>query len=283
MPAWICATCAVEHPPSPAPPDRCPICSDERQYVPPAGQRWTTLAELSAAGHRGRVRELEPGLLGVTVEPEVGIGQQALLATGPGGNVLWDPTGYVDDELAAAVAEHGPVVGIAASHPHMFGVQVEWSRRLGGVPVHVNARDARWLQRTDPAVRLWEDRLEVAGVLLVRVGGHFPGSAVAHWAAPDGVGVLLSGDTVAPNPDRRSVGFMRSYPNHLPLSDRVVATIQTRIAALHEERPFERIYGNFDGRVDRDAATVVHDSAERYRAWVRGDHDHLTGTVDDVR
>ena len=46
MTEWICATCAVEYPDTDQPPPGCPICSDERQYVRPSGQRWTTLAEL---------------------------------------------------------------------------------------------------------------------------------------------------------------------------------------------------------------------------------------------
>ena len=83
MTSWICATCAVEYPDSPQPPERCPICSDERQYVRPTGQRWTTLADLEGRGHRGSVAEVEPGLLGIEIEPSVGIGQRALLVQTP--------------------------------------------------------------------------------------------------------------------------------------------------------------------------------------------------------
>ena len=129
--------CIRDSPDTDQPPPGCPICSDERQYVRPSGQRWTTLAELEAAGHRGRLTEIEPGLLGVDIAPSVGIGQRALLVQTPGGNLLWDPTGYVDDDLAAQVTAVGGVAVIAASHPHMFGVQVEWSHRYGGAPVYV--------------------------------------------------------------------------------------------------------------------------------------------------
>ena len=48
----ICATCGVQYP---APREDCPICLDERQYVGWDGQRWTSLAELAAAGHRGHI------------------------------------------------------------------------------------------------------------------------------------------------------------------------------------------------------------------------------------
>src|SRR6266496_3972349 len=79
MEACICVTCGVQQPPSDEPPGHCPICEDERQYVRQGGQAWTTLTELKENGHRVELRDLEPGLTGVGVEPAVGIGQRALL------------------------------------------------------------------------------------------------------------------------------------------------------------------------------------------------------------
>lgn len=274
MPNWICPTCAVEYADTASPPVSCPICTDERQYVRPGGQAWTTLAELVLDGHHGSVAEVEPGLWGIEVEPSVGIGQRALLVQTPAGNLLWDPTGYVDDDLVDTVAGLGGIAAVAASHPHMFGVQVEWSRRFGDVPVYVAAADQEWLQRLDPVVRLWDETVEVLpGVTLHRIGGHFPGSAVARFAGADGVGVLLTGDTVAGTPGGDWVSFMRSYPNKIPLSARSVARVSERVLALE----FDRLYGNFGGQVLGDAAERVRRSADRYIAWVRGDFDHLTG------
>lgn len=190
------------------------------------------------------------------------------------GALLWDPTGYLDDDAARRIRQLGPVVAIAASHPHMFGVQVEWSRALGGAPVLVAEADLRWVARPDPAIRTWSGTLEVLpGVTLVQLGGHFPGSAVAHWAAgAAGRGALLTGDTVPTNPDRATVTFMRSYPNRIPLSPAVV----TRITAALSEYSFDRIYDNFGATIDTDAHAAVRRSADRYTAWARGDLDHLT-------
>ena len=273
MTLWICATCAVEYPDTDQPPKTCPICSDERQYVRPSGQRWTTLAELEAADHRGSLTEIEPGLLGVDITPSVGIGQRALLVQTPAGNLLWDPTGYVDDDLAAQVSSAGGIAAVAASHPHMFGAQIEWSHRCGGVPVYVSADDSGWLQRDDPVVREWREPTEVLpGVTLHRIGGHFPGSAVALLTGSGGRGVLLSGDTVACTPDEHWVSFMRSFPNKLPLSAATVDKVAGRVLALD----FDRLYDNVRGRVANDAARWVRRSADRYIAWVRGDFDHLT-------
>ncbi|THG28821.1 MBL fold metallo-hydrolase [Naasia lichenicola] len=267
----ICSTCAVEHAEQPA---VCPICDDERQWVPEGGQSWTTLAELVASGTRGSVAELEPHLYGIASQPAVGIGQVSKLVATADGNVLWDPIGFVDDELAARVHALGPVVAIVASHPHMFGVQVEWSRALGGVPVLVAEADAQWIQRPDAAIELWSKPTSVVpGVTIAQPGGHFPGSAVMHWAqGADGRGVLLSGDTIFANSDRRTVSFMRSFPNHLPLS----ASVVERVASYVERFDFDRLYGNFDNVIPSDAKCVLRRSADRHIGWVRGDFDHLT-------
>ncbi|HEY5821691.1 MAG TPA: MBL fold metallo-hydrolase [Propionibacteriaceae bacterium] len=252
----------------------CAICTDERQYVRPSGQVWTTLEEFVAEGRTGSLLEVEPGLWGIEVAPSVGIGQQALLVQTPEGNLLWDPTGYVDDALVDAVAALGGVAAIASSHPHMFGVQVEWSRRFGDAPVYVSARDREWLQRPDPVVVLWEDVTEVLpGVVLHRIGGHFPGSAVARFVGADGSGVLLSGDTAAGTPGGDWVSFMRSYPNKIPLSAGSVARLAERLSALE----FDRLYDNFGSQVIGGASECVRRSADRYIGWVRGDFDHLTG------
>ena len=125
---WICETCAVEHAERP---DVCAICADERQWTPAAGQRWTTLEQLAAAGHRTVVEELEPDLLGIEAIPKVGIGQQTKVVVTPDGLLLWDPIGFLDAAAVERIRAHGEVRAIAASHPHMYGVQVEWSRASG--------------------------------------------------------------------------------------------------------------------------------------------------------
>ena len=268
---WVCETCGVEHAEAVG---VCAICSDERQWVPAGGQKWATLEELAQAGRRVQVAELEPDLFGITVEPKVGIGQQTHLVRTPAGNLLWDPVGYLDDEAVSRVRELGEVTAIAASHPHMFGVQVEWSRALGGVPVLVSEADAAWVQRPDRAIKTWSGRHEVApGLTLHQIGGHFPGSSVVHWTAgAGGRGVLLVSDTIHANPDRATVTFLRSYPNRIPLSPTVVERVTRAVTEL----AFDRLYDNFGRTIDTGAAAAVSHSAERYTGWARGDFDRLT-------
>jgi hypothetical protein len=270
MTAWICATCGNWHPDSPAPPEVCAICADERQWVPRTGQRWTTLAELAAAGHRSELRELEPNLVGIGTTPPVCIGQRSLLVTTDAGNVLWDVGAYVDDAAVTAVRDRGGLVAIAASHPHFYGAVTEWSERLGGVPVLLPEADLRWLLRPSPHVRTWSGTLDVLpGVTLVQCGGHFPGSAALHWAAgADGRGVLLTGDTVMVTPGQDRVTFLRSAPNRIPLPERLVRQIVDRL----EPFAFDRIYaGWWETTLDAGATSVLQRDANRYIAWVRGD------------
>ena len=138
----LCLTCGAQFAPAPRPPEACPICLDERQYVGPGGQRWTTPAELERE-HRARIEELEPGLLGIGVEPAFAIGQRALLS----GGLLWDCIGFLDEEIVAAVAAAGGIETIAISHPHYYTAMVDWAERFEArVLLHEADRDVR-----DPA------------------------------------------------------------------------------------------------------------------------------------
>ncbi|NUO33523.1 MAG: hydrolase [Dermatophilaceae bacterium] len=271
---WICATCAVETADLEQPPPTCEVCEDDRQWVPATGQRWTTLEELRRAGTRVVVEPVEDDLWGLHADPAVGIGQQTMVVRTPEGVLLFDCVGYLDDEAVEFVRSLGPTLAVAASHPHMYGVQTEWARALGDVPVLVAERDAEWVRRKDPLVELYDESREVArGLTLHRVGGHFRGQAVVEWqAGAEGRGVLLAADAVFPNHDRRSVSFLRSYPNRIPLSGNVVQRVASQLEGLH----YDRLYNNFGAVVPHEAKAVVRFSADRHAAWTRGDFDHLT-------
>ena len=269
---WICETCAVETADVDDPPEVCAICDDERQWVPEGGTRWTTLEKLRADGTRIVITEVEPDLWGLRADPGVGIAQQTMVIRTPEGTLLFDAVGYIDDEAVEFVRGLGPTLAVAASHPHMYGVQTQWAEALDA-PVLLADRDSEWLRRTD-RVEFFDDRREVApGLTLHRVGGHFRGQTVVEWATGnEGKGVLLAGDAIFTNPDRKTVSFMRSYPNRLPLSGNVVQRLAAQVEGLH----FDRLYNNFGAVVPQDAKRIIRYSADRHTAWVRGDYDHLT-------
>src|SRR5688572_353634 len=100
--AAICLTCGTQYPPAPEPPAACPICDDDRQYVRPTGQQWTSLAEMRGHYHT-RFKPVEPGLLSLITEPAFAIGQRAYLVQTPRGNILWETLTYVDETTIAEI------------------------------------------------------------------------------------------------------------------------------------------------------------------------------------
>ena len=262
---WVCPTCGANFPPGPEPPARCPLCEDERQWVPPSGQVWTTMGELAGSGFRTEVREVEPDLLGIGVQPGIGVGHRGLVVRTSAGNLLWDPPPFLDEAAIDAVREGGGLAMVSSSHPHMYGAAVEWSHAFDAEFLVADA-DAAWLPRPDPAVRTWSGSLEVLpGVTLVQCGGHFPGSAVAHWSA--GGGALLVGDTIFVTPGGDRVSFIWSAPNRLPLP---AADVQRIVDALAPYR-FDRIFGGWwEPVIAGNAHAIVARSAARYIEILHG-------------
>jgi hypothetical protein len=269
MPAYICSTCGTQFTPSDAPPERCPICDEERQYVPPSGQSWTTHDAL-ARRHVNSYRSYEPGLIGIGTVPAFAIAQRALLVRTDRGNILWDCISLLDAATVEIVKGLGGLAGIAISHPHYYSSMVEWAHAFNA-PVHLHVGDRQWIMRPDPFIKLWDgDTLPLAtGATLIRCGGHFAGGTVLHWAqGGHGRGALLSGDIVQVIPDRKFVSFMRSYPNLIPLS----APAVERIGRMLEPYAYDTIYGAwFDREIPRGGKEIVQRSIARYVAAVRGD------------
>lgn len=226
------------------------------------------MAQLADDGYRTEGREVEPGLVGIGVQPALGVGQRGLLVQTSEGNLLWDPPAFIDEAAVAVVDDLGGLRAVSASHPHMYGAIVEWSRHLDA-EILLPEADAGWLMRPEASVRRWEGELTVLpGVTLVQCGGHFEGSAVLHWArGADGRGVLLCGDTLFVTPGEDRVSFVYSAPNRLPLPERDVRGVVAALAGYH----FDRIYGGWWSPVlRRDAKPALERSARRYIELLHG-------------
>ncbi len=263
--AFLCTACGTQFPPAEAPPAACPICEDERQYVPPAGQGWTTLPALR--GTRKAAFRYEGEFLGLGAVPSFAIGQRALLVRTPQGNVLWDCIALIDDAVVDLIRGLGGLKAIAISHPHYYTTMAEWAAAFD-VPVHLHAADRAWVMRSDPRLTFWEGERHALqpGLTLVRCGGHFPGASVLHVAeAAGGRGALLVGDLPQVATDNRHLGFQRSYPNYIPLGADVVRRIEAALDGLS----FAAIYGAFWDRViPTDGRAALHRSVERHIAWL---------------
>ena len=268
MPSFICTACGTQYPASDQPPAQCAICEEERQYVPPRGQSWTTRDAL-AVGHLNSFRQYEPGIIGIGTQPAFAIGQRALLVRSEGGNVLWDCISLLEDATVTLINCLGGIQAIAISHPHFYTTMVDWAHAFDA-PVYVNAADRAWIMRPDPALKPWDgDTLKLwDGVTLIRCGGHFPGGSVLHWAGgAGGRGAICSGDILSVTTDRKWLSFMRSYPNFIPLSAPTVESIGAALAPY----AFDVIYGHyFDRVIPRDAKTVLEKSVARYVTAIEG-------------
>jgi len=263
MKNYICLTCGTQYSEVSSPPDRCVICNDERQYVNWNGQQWTTLEEMWNADYRNIIREIEPNLIGIGTEPAFGIGQRALLVKTNDGNVLWDPISYIDSQTIEEIYRHGGIAAISVSHPHFYSSMVEWSHAFDHAPIVLPEADRQWIMRPDDAMVFFKNETQIfPGINVLRCGGHFPGSSVLVWqSGANGKGVLFAGDTLMVAMDRKSISFMYSYPNLIPLS---ANNVQTIIETLDDVK-FDRIYSAWWRReLTENAKKILENSAEKY-------------------
>jgi hypothetical protein len=169
----------------------------------------------------------------------------------------------LDSKTIEAIHRVGGIKAISASHPHFYASMVEWSLAFDHAPIVLPEADQRWIMRPCDSIRFFKDRSEILPQIeVVRCGGHFPGSSVLAWqSGANGKGALLAGDTIMVAMDRKSVSFMYSYPNLIPLSAQKVRTI---IGTLNRIR-FDRIYSAWKERMIPDnAKNAVGTSATKY-------------------
>ncbi|KAF2030030.1 hypothetical protein EK21DRAFT_66486 [Setomelanomma holmii] len=270
----ICETCGTQYDvPLFSPPPNCRICDDPRQYVPAAGQTWTSLnADQSTQKNTFDTDAHDPRIHYITTKPlssselpaslaststtrkQLGIGERAILLQTSRGNVLWDLVAFIDAATVSFIKSKGGLNAIVISHPHFYTTHLEWAR-IFQCPVYVSSDDAEWLNRADnDEVRKWikgsQSIEEVDGeVRAVQCGGHFDGSLVLLWERK-----LFIADTIMSVPsgfyhkDRLpgtvSYSFQWSYPNLIPLPPAKIQGIWKAIKPYE----FDSTYGAFPGQ-----------------------------------
>jgi hypothetical protein len=255
----ICSTCGTQY----AATDQqiCFICSDERQYIPPQGQSWTTHRQLLQE-HKVEALQLQDNLYQLTISPAFGIGQRALLLLSPGGNILWDCIPLLDDPVIQLIRSLGGLKAIAFSHPHFFSNMNQWSARFN-CPVFIHAKDKDWVFNRGDQITLWEGEQKHLWdeISLVNLGGHFPGSSILHAKQSPPGGMVLTGDTVLASADNKHISAMYSYPNRIPLPVKEVNSLMSRLATLG----FERLYSAFPNLgIKENVKDILRSSIARY-------------------
>ncbi|KAH6657161.1 beta-lactamase-like protein [Truncatella angustata] len=264
----VCSTCGTQFPTI----DRsslktCFICDDPRQYTPPSGQSFTTLAALRGK-HKNVFHPLPSApetFTSIVSEPKLAIGQRAILVRTPRGNILWDCVTLLDLATISKIRELGGLRAIVISHPHYYSTHVEWAQAFG-CPVYLAAEDRRWVAReSEHQVFLSEREFDVpidgepSGVKALKLGGHFPGSLVVlhkshllvadtlmttpaglgNWEV-DGLGEAREGG----RPEGlNSYSFMWSIPNMIPLAPDVIE----RMWQVLKNHRFKSSHGAFLG------------------------------------
>lgn len=270
MPNYICITCGTQYPHTQEPPHLCHICNEERQYVHPNGQSWTTLEEmLQSQKYHNEILKEEENLYSITTNPSFAIGQTAYVIKQNGFGVIWDCVTYLDEQTLDFLTKNGPIHAMALSHPHYYSTQVEWAEKLN-IPIYIHEDDQEWVMRPSDKIVFWSgEELELAeGITLHRLGGHYRGGAVLHWEqGNNGKGILLSGDIIQVVADTRWVSFMYSYPNLIPLPAKKVAEMANRV----KELKLNRLYNAFHRVVAENANEAVQKSAERYIKALQGE------------
>lgn len=268
--SYICETCGVQYAPALSEPENCFICNEERQYVNPGGQSWTTLDKMIEEGNWiNTIHAEEEGLYSLHTTPDFAIAQTAYLVKAEGFNLLWDCVSYLDPATIVDIKALGGINAIALSHPHYYSTQVEWAEAFDA-KIYIHEDDRRWVPRESERIVFWSGRaLELQKDLVIhRIGGHFKGAAIAEWRkGANGKGVVLAGDIIRVVADRKWVTFMYSYPNFIPLPSKKVQAIAKHMASMH----FNRIYDAFHRIIPDSADQAVQASAKRYIAALHGD------------
>jgi len=256
----VCATCGTHYPPQRSY-DNCPICEDDRQYLPPGGQIWTTPEALSNT-HSVKSHRLHDKIHELEIAPSFAIGQRAFLILSGEGNILWDCIPLLDDPVKAFIREHGGLRAIAFSHPHYYSNMNEWADAFG-CPVYIHRSDEQWIFDKGPHIQLWEgeEKQLWEGMRLINLGGHFPGSSILHVPSLSPEGAVFCGDTMVISPSRQHIAVQYSYPNRMPLPRREVERISRRL----ENIPFDALYSFYKHlTITKDVKEILKRSMERY-------------------
>ncbi len=257
----ICSTCGTQYNSTNTAGAICPICNDDRQYVPETGQSWTNLNELQER-YRSSIKQIYENLFEIQSSPVFAIGQRALLLVTPQGNILWDCIALINDDIIEFIKQKGGLKAIAISHPHYYTTMNEWAE-VFNCPIYIHQKDEEWIYNRGKHVKIWNGaELPLwLGMKLINIGGHFPGSSVLHIPFLADTGGILCGDTFYVSPSKKHAAVMYSYPNRIPLPIEETERIKKYITHIK----FDALYGFYDYQnIHIGAKELIVNSLNRY-------------------
>jgi hypothetical protein len=257
----ICTACGTQYREISKAGSVCPICNDDRQYVPEHGQTWTTLDEL-AKDHSVITKKLSDRLYELRIIPSFAIGQRALLLITPGGNILWDCIALINEPIIEFIQSRGGLKAIAFSHPHYYSTMNEWAA-IFNCPVYIHQNDEQWIFNKGKQISLWSGTEKELwdGIKISNVGGHFPGSSILQVPFLSAGGTILCGDTFYIAPSKKHMAVMYSYPNRIPLPLQEIDRIKEQMLSIS----FDSMHGFYEYQdIYGDAKQIMESSLSRY-------------------
>lgn len=257
----ICTACGTKFSDESTLPEFCPICEDDRQYVPNDVQTWTSSDEL-AKNHHVEIREINEHLYELKISPEFAIGQRALLVLAPDGNILWDCIPLLDKAVIEFINSRGGLKAIAFSHPHFYSNMNDWGREFA-CPIYIHQADERWIFGKPEKVKLWSgfEKELWDGIKIHNIGGHFAGSSILHIPFLSPTGTILCGDTFVVSPSKKHLSVMHSYPNKIPLPISEVERVKQRMTPIK----FDTLHAwHTTQSIETEAKPILESSLQRY-------------------
>ncbi|MDW9378695.1 hypothetical protein [Chryseobacterium sp. JV558] len=256
----ICTACGTQFPISYTD-HLCAICMEERQYVPAAGQEWTS-HDILLKTHATEIKQLNDKLYEICITPKFAIGQRAFLLISEHGNILWDCIPLLDENVIDFIRSKGGLKAIAFSHPHYYSNMNDWAD-LFRCPVYIHKNDEPYISEKGNNILLWEEN-ELPlwdGMCLINIGGHFAGSTILLHTTMSEKGTVLCGDTFYLSPSMKHFAVMYSYPNRIPLPLKEIKRIKEQVKNIN----FDSVYGFYPYQnLPHNAKEILMDSLERY-------------------
>jgi len=256
----ICTACGTQYPDG-STFELCPICADDRQYIPESGQTWIS-GEGLADNYSVIANKLGDKLYELKITPAFAIGQRALLVLTPGGNILWDCIALLNEPIIELIKAKGGLKAIAFSHPHYYSNMNCWAETFN-CPVYIHQSDEQWIFNKGNHISLWEgvEKELWDGIKIVNMGGHFPGSCILHVPFLSPGGAILLGDTFVVSLNKKHISAMYSYPNRVPLPLHEMRRLKKQMAHI----PFDTMYGYAAGmNLHLNVKELFESSMERY-------------------